>query len=129
MLCTIIGHTLGKKYNITGTVYFEYAMWIEPHNINYIDSINVTVGIAKYNNSLNANVYPNPVNNQLNISLPETANNISVSVIDMLGKEVIVQNKLSGNNVSVNDINLPAGVYVVRITADGNTQMLKVIKQ
>ena len=123
------GYTQGKKYNITGTVHFEYAMWIEPRNINDIDSINVTAGIAKYNNRLNASVYPNPVNNQLNISLPETANNISVSIIDVLGKEVMVQNNLSGNNVSVNDINLPAGVYVVKITADNKTQMLKVIKQ
>ena len=123
------GYTQGKKYNITGVVHFEYAMWIEPRNINDIDSINVTAGISKYNNSLHANVYPNPVNNQLNINLPENANNISVSINDVLGKEVIVQHNLSGNNISVNDVNLPTGVYVVKITADGKTQTLKVIKQ
>jgi hypothetical protein len=31
----------GKRYNITGYVHFEYANWLEPRNINDIDSINV----------------------------------------------------------------------------------------
>jgi predicted extracellular nuclease len=31
----------GKRYNITGYVHHEYANWIEPRDINDIDSINV----------------------------------------------------------------------------------------
>ena len=78
---------------------------------------------------MHAKIYPNPASNQLNIELANEASKVSVSFTDVLGKEVMTLNNLSGTMVSINDLSLPAGVYMVRITADGNTQIVKVVKQ
>ena len=116
-------------YCITGNVNYEFSAYnIVPRDSADIVKNCTALGIEKYN-SLNAVTYPNPVANQFNVTLPFSASKISVSFTDVLGKEVMTTNTLSGNQVAISDINLPAGVYVVKITADGKTQVVKVIKQ
>jgi hypothetical protein len=123
------GYTLGKKYNITGVVHFEYAMWIEPRNQMDIDSINITAGVEQHSNILHANVYPNPVAGELTIQLPFSAEKINVSIIDILGREMMATSPVSGNQVLLQNIDLPAGVYMVKIIADDKQQLVKIIKQ
>ena len=42
----------------------------------------------------------------------------------------MTMNNLSGSTIAINDISgLASGVYLVKIIADGNTQLVKVIKQ
>lgn len=72
-------------------------------------------------------VYPNPVRNSLNFSLP---NNLQVSraeVFDLLGKSVQVGNSVLNNSLDVSS--LTSGVYFVKITADGKTSVRKFIKE
>jgi hypothetical protein len=70
-------------------------------------------------------LYPNPAKNNLFI---ETALNsdINVSVVDMLGKEV-VNTKVVKNTVNVS--NLTSGIYIVKITEEGKTSTKKLIIQ
>jgi hypothetical protein len=85
------------------------------------------MGTEKHNN-LNATIYPNPIVNTLTIQLPFTAQKANVSFVDVLGNEVM-STTASGSEISVKEINLPAGIYLVKIVADGKTQMTKIIKQ
>jgi hypothetical protein len=68
-------------------------------------------------------MYPNPAKNNLFI---ETALNsdINVSVIDVLGKEVI-NSKVSNNAVNISG--LTPGIYIVKITEEGKTSTKKLI--
>ncbi|MEO8759582.1 MAG: T9SS type A sorting domain-containing protein [Bacteroidia bacterium] len=118
-------------YCVTGNVNYEFSAYslVPRDSADIVKNCTSLSGIAKYNNSLNATMYPNPVTNQFNIQLPVAASKVSVSFTDVLGKEVLTNNNLSGSNISINDISLPAGVYVVKIVADGKTQVVKVIKQ
>ncbi len=117
-------------YCLVGNSYLNFG-----YNILPACSTDVSTGactflaIKKYNDALHATVYPNPANNQLTIELPTEAAKVSVSFTDVLGKEVYTVNNLSGSIVSLNDISLPTGVYMVRITADGVSQLTKIIKQ
>ena len=51
---------------------------------------------------------------------------MSVQIFDLVGKEVV---KADVVNNSVNVANLTAGVYVVKITQEGNTATRKLVIQ
>jgi hypothetical protein len=69
-------------------------------------------------------VYPNPANDFINIQL----NNIEVSgiaIYNILGKEVLSQNRLIDNRVDVS--NLDGGIYFMKINSQEKTVTKKII--
>ena len=120
-------YQINQKYKVTGVVATNYGWNIEPRFIADIDST-TSVGIDKYNITLRANVYPNPVENNLTIQLPVDAEKIDVSIIDVLGREVMSVNPSSGNEIILQNINLPAGIYILKIIADNKQQLVKITK-
>jgi hypothetical protein len=68
-------------------------------------------------------MYPNPAKN--NLFIETTLNSdINVSIIDVLGKEVI-NSKVSNNAVNISG--LTPGMYIVKITEEGKTSTKKLI--
>ena len=118
---------VNQKYKVTGVVATNYGWNIEPRFIADIDSVSAA-GIENYSNTLQAHVYPNPVSNELTIQLPVAAEKINASVIDMLGREVIVFAPASGTSLFLQNIDLPAGIYLVKIIADTKQQLVKITK-
>ncbi|MGZ3863526.1 MAG: T9SS type A sorting domain-containing protein [Bacteroidia bacterium] len=121
---------IGGKYCFTGNVNYAFSAYtVVPRDSSDIIA-NVTscsVGIDTYKNNLHANVFPNPMTNALTIQLPFAAQKVSVSLTDVLGNEVMM-NTASGSEINLNSSNLANGVYMVKIVADGKTQVTKVIK-
>ena len=114
---------------VTGNVNYEFSAYnIVPRDSADIIKNCTSLGIEKHN-SINANVYPNPVANELNIMLPFAATKVSVNIVDVMGREMIAPIAASGTNVNINNLNLAAGTYFVKIIADGKTQISKIIKQ
>jgi len=70
--------------------------------------------------------YPNPVKNVLNLSYATEIS--SVEVYNMLGQKVIAKT-LNVAQGQVDMTSLNAGNYIVKVTADGATKTIKVIKQ
>ncbi|WP_162147687.1 T9SS type A sorting domain-containing protein [Flavobacterium limnosediminis] len=70
--------------------------------------------------------YPNPVKNVLNLSYATEIS--SVEVYNMLGQNVMTKT-LNVAQGQIDMSNLNAGNYIVKFTADGVTQTIKVIKQ
>ena len=120
---------VGQTYTVTGPVDYNYGYNVEPRSITDIDSTVSSAGITKYSNTLHANIYPNPVATELTIQLPLSAEKIIVSVIDILGREVMTAAPASGTMVSLQNIDLPTGVYMVKIIADNTQQLVKITKQ
>jgi hypothetical protein len=78
-------------------------------------------------------VYPNPFNNAYNVSFDAAnAGMVELKMVDIQGKVVAEysapaikgENKISLDNLS----NVSAGVYFVKVTVDGETQVLKLVK-
>ena len=84
---------------------------------------NFTLGAASFSQIDGLKMYPNPTKNNLFI---ETALNgdINVSIVNMLGKEVVNTNVV---NNTVNVSNLTSGIYIVKITEEGKTSTKKLI--
>tara|TARA_R110002012_G_scaffold312248_1_gene522646 strand:- start:216133 stop:218202 length:2070 start_codon:yes stop_codon:yes gene_type:complete len=91
------------------------------------------VPIGTYSNTLSTesfatatfNVYPNPVTNGfVNITSP-SSEAISVSVYDVLGKQVLNNNTISNNSLNVSSLN--SGMYILRISQNGNSVTKKLV--
>jgi len=97
------------------------------HNL-YIDDANFSagsVGINEANEAIELSVYPNPVNDVLNITAKENITN--VIVYDMVGK--IVKNiDFNALSLTVNTDDLTSGSYLVKVTAGKESKMVKVLK-
>jgi len=79
---------------------------------------NPTLSINKVNNTFdNVNVYPNPATSTLNITFTSAAT-VNVTLTNLLGQVVASQNATNGK-VVFNTTELPAGVYVFTLTANG----------
>ena len=89
-----------------------------------------TTDITSIKESNTFSVYPNPVNDDLTIKLPFVAQKAIISVTDVLGKEVLSTALIEGSAAPIKIDNLNAGVYFVKVIADGKAlQTIKVIKQ
>lgn len=72
-------------------------------------------------------VYPNPVNEILNVSFPETVSSAIITLYNILGDEVKTQQiSTSENFVNVSDLN--SGLYIAQVTGNGKTNSFKIIK-
>jgi PKD repeat protein len=105
----------------------EYTSGNKSNNL-YIDDINLsgTVGVNEIvNYNFGLNVFPNPANGNDNITISytlSTQENITVSIVDMIGKEIAVlvnTTQTSGDktiNIRKSELNLTSGVYLVKIS-------------
>ena len=90
------------------------------------DCITITsVGIDQVNIT-DMNVFPNPTNGEVNLSLPENVS-VNVSIFDAQGKLVAEQMNVT-NNGMLNIAHVTPGVYMVRLTADNAIQTFRVVK-
>lgn len=77
-------------------------------------------------NNASLQVYPNPVNNVLNVSYNKEISN--VAVYNMLGQQVY-NKAFNTKNAQVDLSFLNSGNYVVKLTSDSEVKTLKVLKQ
>ncbi len=113
---------------IGGFVFRQDSATLTPTAITVdeltIDSVlNFTLSNQSFSQIDGLKMYPNPAKNNLFI---ETALNsdINVSIIDVLGKEVI-NSKVSNNAVNISGLN--PGIYIVKISEEGKTSTKKLI--
>ena len=71
-------------------------------------------------------MFPNPTSNELTISA--SRNIEGVTVFNMLGQNVLEQN-LSATSGTINVSSLETGAYLLQVTADGQTEAYKFVKQ
>ncbi len=72
-------------------------------------------------------IYPNPVHGTATIVLPKNSDNATVTVTDMLGRVVTTATVAQGaQQYILNTATMPAGNYVVRVDAAGNTYREKI---
>lgn len=80
-------------------------------------------------NSKLLKLYPNPVSDQVQITLDENAGNVlGLELVDYLGRTLLTQ-KVKGYEQSVEVKNLAAGVYMIRCTTDKGVYINKFVKQ
>jgi len=97
------------------------------------DSSTVTVTIIDCvgleENNLVMNVYPNPVHDQLNIQMTNYTATTTIEVYDLAGKRMNGVYTVSGNIIKLDVEDYADGVYLLKLTSEGITQEIRVVKQ
>ena len=93
----------------------------------FIDDLKVQAALsnASFNNSA-FKFYPNPVTSILNLSY--SSDITKVSVFNLLGQEVITK-VVNANSTQIDMSALSQGTYMVRVVADNEVKIVKVLKQ
>ena len=129
--------TLSSLYYIEN---FRYKFEMENGGGNnvYVDDIKIydptAVGINEVNKAaLNYNVYPNPVNDQLNVEFNLLENtHVLGEIFDVTGRKVTTlfnsSYSLGTHRLNYNTSDLNAGVYFVKITIEGESFTKIIIK-
>lgn len=96
----------------------------------YIDDILLydqsTVGFNELNNGASVSVYPNPVNDILNINVNATKENLTIKITDVVGRDVLNIEYESQLDISF----LEKGIYFVSILQGNKTLVTKkIVKQ
>ncbi len=76
---------------------------------------------------LNLSIYPNPSHKDFNLKFGKSYNNIEVKVFSLTGK-FIKKINLNTPDLKINGTNLPSGMYILKIKADNNIAIEKIIK-
>jgi len=105
--------------NNTASIYFDFNTAVVTNTtLNTISPVSVQ-RISKGN--MSATVYPNPANDKVTV---EMNGKFMVTVYDMIGRPVTSQN--ADSKTSINTAALPQGMYMIRISANGNEMMTKI---
>ncbi len=100
-----------------------------------IDKFEITegpVGIFENNNQeMGFNIYPNPVNSELNISISDksVSDQAQLIITDISGRTIMNISNLSNSNTSVNTIGWEKGIYLIRmIDGEKTFAVQKIVK-
>jgi hypothetical protein len=88
----------------------------------------VATGIKDGQKISSLKVYPNPVKDFINIETKNGDLLNEVEIWDMQGKIIRKYSNLKLNKTSIS-LNIPEGVYLLKVVAQKNTELLKIIKQ
>jgi streptogramin lyase len=111
----------GVSVDALGNVYVaDY----KNHLIRKI-TIGSSTGIVNDINSSFINIFPNPAQNILNLSLSEEVN-ATISLIDMQGGTMLSQ-VINGNTAQLNSSNLSNGVYILKVVTEKSSYTKQVI--
>ncbi|MFT6851246.1 MAG: hypothetical protein ACJATA_002067 [Sphingobacteriales bacterium] len=118
----------------SGDDMFTYTVEDDKGLISNVATVFVTItGSVGINNQFIdvANVYPNPVGNLLNLSIPNShINGIStLSITDVTGKSFSINAQVNNGTVQVNLKDLSAGIYAYRLVIKDLTYSGKFSKQ
>ncbi|EIA07570.1 T9SS type A sorting domain-containing protein [Flavobacterium frigoris] len=117
----VVGDTFQNEANI----YFDYNF---PILTNKATSTFKTLGTSDFNFSTYFNIYPNPVNEILNINSKHSIEVQSIAIYDILGQMVIVVP--NANSVSKIDVSkLATGKYFLKMNTEKGSSNMKFIKK
>ncbi len=131
---TSIGFTAGKNAKgadyaftdrnvVNGQVYYYRLRMLDNDGRNTTSDIRSAVLEGAVVASTGVNIYPNPSNGDVNLDfILDTDTHTAVDVFDATGKNVLhkeVEAKKDRNIISLEMLNMPSGVYAVRINMGG----------
>jgi subtilisin family serine protease len=93
--------------------------------ISGLENIDVTLGTPS-NTIVEAAIFPNPANNELNVQAMTTISN--VEIMNVLGQSMGIH-QVNSNNAKLDISSLKAGAYFIRVTIENASKVYKFIKR
>jgi hypothetical protein len=78
-------------------------------------TVDMTAGVKDIPLAMDFNIYPNPVQGELNINFNTSVSSGSLSIVNLVGQLVYTQQEISGTSVKVELPKLSPGVYFINV--------------
>lgn len=123
----MIAGATAKTYN-TNNQNGKYSVQITDANgcKNTSTDLNF-VGINQNISNISINIQPNPTSGLFSLNIEGLEGIAKVSIYDIAGREIILQNKTSLFDYNITD--QPAGIYIVKVICGQRTASLKLVKE
>ena len=89
--------------------------------------VNYPASVQSVENSLNIFIYPNPFNEEIEVSTKDQSMIQSIEIIDMSGK-IILTKKANAASLKINTENISKGFYIAKITTNKGVVKQKLVK-
>lgn len=86
------------------------------------------VGVTANTLVPSTSIYPNPTNGLFTLQL-KNENDCTISIVDVTGKEVYALKNVKSDKINLNISQLNKGIYFVKVLADNEQEVLKLIKE
>lgn len=117
------GFNVGDIVPNTASIYFDNNPAIITNT--FTTEFYNLLGTTNFN-ALDFLLYPNPANQLVQISLPNTTEMMdTVTLFDVLGKSIKVINNVAANQLTLDVSEMAKGVYFVEIQTESNSKMIK----
>ncbi len=121
----IIDSTYNWVNNIIGTVTVNNQCFSTDDVFVYIGS----VGLLENNDNTNIRIFPNPVNNEINIELDEDYGELTMKILNQNG-QILKTDLFRGKTYNITDLErLSKGVYYLQLTNKQVNLVFKFIKK
>jgi uncharacterized repeat protein (TIGR03803 family) len=80
------------------------------------------------NNKIEANIYPNPVQDKIHINTQQALSEATIRIIDLKGSVIISNTYQSKNNFEIDASHLTSGMYILQLQTANGFQSFKFIK-
>lgn len=115
----------------TATRYFVCTIHVATMAMK--GTINLTSGTSDLNDELSMNLYPNPTNDFINLSVAGSQNQtVSIDIVNLLGSKVMDcgGKQVLSNGVKHIDVTaLPRGIYFLNIVTDNRNKAIRFVKK
>jgi SdrD B-like domain/Secretion system C-terminal sorting domain len=114
----------------TGVIYYRLRS-VDNDGKSQLSETRIIRMTKTNNNNISIVTYPNPVTNELRITIPANwQNKKAVYEIITLNGQIIKKNETSNSSQTetVNVSNLASGIYFVRVNCEGQTAQQKIVK-
>ncbi|MBR9831922.1 T9SS type A sorting domain-containing protein [bacterium] len=110
---------------LSETLSFNTGLPGSQGSISVPITANVVTSLGEITWEQSISIFPNPVNNQLNIN-SSYSGKLDVKLYNLLGQPTAVDQINSNGSIQINTTELPEGVYLLELT-NGNERILKKI--
>lgn len=102
--------------------------WFKQNNAPSCLSLN-GIGLKDAAHTVTMLVYPNPASTALTIDAGNNNSLQNLKVFDILGKELIRKENMSGSQTQLNVAELPAGIYLLQLNSQEGVFVTRFVKQ
>lgn len=119
-------------YTASGTYYAFLALY-RPDNVLYDSTAkpviitNVYAGLKNNAIASHLELYPNPARDVINLDLEGVSGKASISVYDIMGREISKEQIQSGQKLQLNTSKYLAGPYVVQVSGENLLLTRKIV--
>ncbi|WP_299334419.1 T9SS type A sorting domain-containing protein [uncultured Psychroserpens sp.] len=116
--------TAGTFVNVSAP--YEFTGGVSDSGVAFWDTL---LNVGEVDDITKFEISPNPASLNLNITIPNSIENATLKVFDLLGKRVLERELSNVHSISIDVSKWNTGIYVVRVSSDDITQTKRFIKQ